>query len=210
MAHSSHVTVVVFATDGVPSECTPLDSPAGIGNDNDPPGTYTDPMTYTAQSIASIAAYGSQGTPKILTFVIGVGKSVASLNTIAAAGGSKAAFIVDTGAANANQQFLDALNQIRGTALACSYLIPAASGGTPVDLNKVNVAYTPGSGGASESIGNVPNKAACPAMGDAWYYDNPSNPTQIVMCDSTCNKLKADAKGEIDIVLGCETMQIPH
>src|SRR5262249_15221272 len=102
--HMDHVTVVVFASDGEPSECLPFADKSGIGSASDPPGTYTDPLTHTAQSIASIAADGAQGTPKILTFVIGVGKSVSSLNTIATAGGTTSAFIVDTNAANANQQ----------------------------------------------------------------------------------------------------------
>jgi hypothetical protein len=207
-AHTDHVTVVVFATDGEPEECTPFNNQAAIGSPTDPPGTYTDATTYTAQSIASIAAYGAQGTPKILTFVIGVGNSVTSLNTIAAAGGTTKAFIVDT-AGDANKQFLDALNAIRGTALSCSYEIPKATGSTPVDLNKVNVEYTPGNGGAPVEIGNVPDKASCPANGNGWYYDNPTTPTQIVMCDSTCTTLKGDAKGQVSIVLGCATVVIP-
>ena len=47
------------------------------------------------------------------------------------------AFVVDT-TQNVNQQFLDALNKIRGAALGCSYLIPLPDGGTP-DFAAVNV-----------------------------------------------------------------------
>jgi hypothetical protein len=181
-AHPNHVAVNVFATDGVPSECSP--------------------MTVNPD-IANIAAAGFNGNPKVLTFVIGVGDQTADLNAIAAAGGTQQAFNVDTNG-NANQQFLDALNKIRGTALACSYAIPEPMG-QKIDYGQVNVTYTPGGGGAAQTIPKVANKAAC-GNADGWFYDNDANPTQIVMCDTTCNKFSMDAKGEVDIVVGCDTI----
>ena len=39
--------------------------------------------------------------------------------------------------------FIDALNAIRGTKLACEYLIPAPPPGEKLDFNKVNVEHTP-------------------------------------------------------------------
>ena len=62
-------------------------------------------------------------TPKIPTFVIGVGSSLSNLNGIASAGGTTSAFLVDTGG-NVNQQFLQAMNDIRHAALGCTYSIP--------------------------------------------------------------------------------------
>src|SRR5262249_3751300 len=132
-ANPSHVVVNVLATDGIPQEC----SPQAIGNANDAPAANF----AGASSIASIAAYGVQGNPKILTFVIGVGDQVPNLDTIAAAGGTKKAFLVNDPKMG-GQQFLDALNAIRGTTLQCSYQIPVPEAGTP-DYNAVNVEYTP-------------------------------------------------------------------
>ena len=76
----------------------------------------------------AIAGAGYGHVPKILTFVIGVGSSLGALNGIAMAGGTNQAFIVDTNA-NVNQQFLDAMNKIRGAALSCEYIIPTPDAG---------------------------------------------------------------------------------
>jgi hypothetical protein len=177
----NHVVIDVLATDGDPTEC-----------DTD------------LNNINAIAAAGLSGTPKILTFVIGVGTSLSALNGTAAAGGTGQAFIVDTNQ-NVNQQFLDALNKIRGAALSCSYLIPVPTKGNP-DFNSVNVQYTPGGGGPVAVLPKVKDKASCPPGGDAWFYDNNAAPKQILLCDATCTKVAADTQGQIDILLGCATI----
>lgn len=174
-----HTVVVVFITDGDPSGC----------NEN-------------LSDINQVAADGFANG--ILTFVIGVGSSLNALNGIAAAGGTMQAFLVDANA-NAGQAFLDALNAIRGTALSCSYKIPVPTNGVP-DYNAVNVQYKPGNGGAPVIFPKVNDLQSCPQNGNAWYYDNNQAPTQIVMCPATCDLLKADAMGQIDIVLGCQTI----
>jgi hypothetical protein len=181
-AHTDHVVITILATDGDPTACTPQDIPG----------------------IAAIAATGVAGTPKVLTFVIGVGTSQANMNAIAAGGGTSTAFLVDTGG-NVQQQFLDALNVIRGAALGCVYKLPSPDGGTP-DYDKVNVQYTPNGTGTPVMFPRVDGQASCPGSGDAWYYDNPSAPTQIILCPSTCNTVKADTSGLVDVLLGCKTI----
>lgn len=180
-AHPDHVVIVVLATDGQPTACN-TDIPA----------------------IAAIAATGVSGTPKVLTFVIGVGNALTNLNAIAVGGGTTQAFIVDTNG-NVGQQFLDALNTIRGTALGCVYKLPSPDGGTP-DYDKVNVQYTPGGSSTGQMFPRVDGQASCPAGGDAWYYDNPTAPTQIILCASTCDKVRADSTGSVDVLLGCKTI----
>jgi hypothetical protein len=180
-AHPGHVVIDIFATDGDPSECD-LD----------------------LNNINAIAAAGYSGMPKISTFVIGVGNSLSALNGIAAAGGTGQAFIVDT-TQNVNMQFIAALNAIRGAALGCNYKIPVPSVGQP-DYTKVNVEYTPGGSTTPQIIPQVQDKSQCPSSGDAWYYDDPSNPTQILLCDATCNKLSMDSMGTVNVVLGCKTV----
>jgi hypothetical protein len=180
-AHASHVVVNVFATDGEPSECVMDQS-----------------------TIDGIAAAAANASPKILTFVIGVGSALTKLNGIAAAGGTKKAFLLDTANPNVQSEFLAALNAIRGTALGCTYKIPQNDGGM-TDLNKVNVQYTPGNGGASEEFPKYQDAAHCPATGDGWYYDDNAHPTQILLCPSTCAKVGKDTMGEVSIVVGCQT-----
>jgi hypothetical protein len=43
-----------------------------------------------------------------------------------------------------------------------------------------------------------------------WHYDDPKNPTKIILCQSTCDSVQQKS-GKIDIVLGCDTNGvIPH
>jgi hypothetical protein len=181
-SHPNDAVVVVFATDGDPSECDT-----------------------SLPDIDAIAAAGAAATPKVLTFVIGVGSSLANLNGIAAAGGTMSAFLVDTGG-NVNQQFLDALNNIRHAALGCQYTIPLPTDGSPPNYQEVNVVYTPGGGGMPRTIPYVMDKANCPMGGDGWYYDDPNNPMEIILCDQSCTTVEADMTGEVDITLGCSTV----
>jgi hypothetical protein len=181
-AHPDHVVVAVFATDGDPTECDTNQS-----------------------NINAIAAAAFAGPQKIKTFVIGVGSSLTALNGIASAGGTNMAYLVDTNP-QASQAFLMALNAIQGSSLACNYIIPPPPMGQQPDYGALNVEYTPGGGGQPVLIPNVANQAACPANGNAWYYDNPAAPTQIIFCNATCNTLKQDTMGQIHIVLGCKTV----
>jgi hypothetical protein len=181
--HAGDAVVVVLATDGEPSDnCTPED----------------------ISSVEGVATAGRMSSPGIRTFVIGVGGDLANLNGIAAAGGTGSAFLVDT-SANAQQQFLDALNAIRHAVLGCTYQIPLPTMGNP-DFQAVNVIYTPGGGGMPQTLPYVGSQAQCPATGNGWYYDNAANPTQIILCSATCSVVAADTAGSVSIELGCATV----
>jgi hypothetical protein len=190
MSHPGDVVIAVLATDGEPDECTP-DTQAGI---------------------AQIAATALAGTPSIKTFCIGtfapgdIPSGPNLLNAVAAAGGTNQAFNISTNSQNTQTAFLQALNQIRGTALGCTYNIPQPMPGTNADPSLVNVYYTPGGSSTPITIPQVPSKAACPATGNAWYYDNPTTPTHILLCDATCATVSADTMGSIEIALGCKTV----
>jgi hypothetical protein len=181
-ARSNHVVVVVLATDGLPTECD-LDLAV----------------------IGGIAAGAANQTPKIRTFVIGVGEALDNLNSIAQSGGTTSALIVDT-AADVNAQFLEALNRIRGAAIGCSYVIPSPTGGQQVAYDYVNVRYKPGNGASASNLIQVQSKAACAGKTNAWYYDDPAAPKQILLCPETCATVESDATGQVDVVLGCKTI----
>jgi von Willebrand factor type A domain len=188
MAHPKDVTIVILATDGDPSECGSLSSTASL-----------------LQQVETIAAAGVAQTPKMLTFVIGVGTDTSNLNGIAMAGGTGSAFIVDT-TMNVSQQFLAALNKIRGAALGCQYKIPVPQGGGNVDFDKVNVQFTPGNG-KPMVVPYVSDKSKCPSSGNAWYYDNAANPTEILLCTTTCGTVSAG--GQLDVLTGCQRVDVP-
>ncbi|MEJ7732415.1 MAG: vWA domain-containing protein [Polyangiaceae bacterium] len=188
-AHPDRVPVVVLATDGEPKgDCS---------------GGEDDSKDYAAPAAVAAAAYAAPAG--IRTYVIGVGQSLTSLDAIAEAGGTDAAYLVDA-SQGTEQAFLEALEKIRIQAIACEISIPAAEGGASLDYGKVNVEYVPGDGSQGGTLTQVPDAAACEASPESWYYDVPQSPTKIVVCDGACGKLKVDVQGEITIGLGCDTV----
>ncbi len=178
-ANAQDAVIVVFATDGQPNGCVE-----------------------DIAAIAAIAAAGVSGTPKILTFVIGVGSLLDNLNEIASGGGTSSAFLVTGGDVGA--QFLAALNQIRGATTGCTYLLEAPDGQV-LDPTKVNVDYVTSSG-ATVDLVQVSGKSSCAASQDAWYYDDASAPTKILLCPSTCTKVQADSSSQVNVLLGCKSV----
>jgi hypothetical protein len=191
LANPGHTVVAVLATDGIPDECMP-----------------------TVGTIANIAAAGLAAAPSVKTFTIGVftpqdvSSGTAALDSIAAAGGTGQAFIVNSSTQNVEQLFSSALSAIRGASLPCNYLLPSPDGGV-ADFNKLNVQYTAGSG-AITTIPYVESPGQCNASRGGWYYDaNPAEggvPAEILVCPATCSTFGSDAKGRVDVVLGCQTV----
>jgi hypothetical protein len=170
-----HITVVVLATDGEPTNCDPN----------------------SVQTVVARAAEGFLGAPSIRTFVIGVGGQLTSLNEIAKQGGTQQAIIVNTG--NAADEFLAALNAIRG-AIGCAYKMPVPTSGEP-DKESLNVVFTP-EGGSAEYFPRVQSPTECLGK-KAWYYDDNANPSQIILCPAACD-LVTNVKGTVVVELGCD------
>jgi hypothetical protein len=181
----SENTVVVLVTDGQPNGCD-----QNIGN------------------IASLAAdaLAADGTR---TYAIGLtGSREGDMNRIAMAGGTTAGIFVADGA-NTTQDLLQALGAIRGAILDCDFPMPTAKPGVVVDPAFINVNFTP-SNGAPSTLTQVSGEADCAGTG-SWYYDNPINPTRIVLCQSTCDAVTADPMASLEILLGCATStEIPE
>jgi hypothetical protein len=172
-------SVVVLVTDGTPTSC-----------DQD--------INHIAQLAADALAVSM-----VQTYAIGIeGASNDQLNTIARAGGTDHAFFAGNGATT-QEDLLNALNAIRGTALACQFKVPVSSTGT-FDPNKINIQYTNSSGMVTK-LAKTADSNAC-GTGDGWYYDNPAQPTSISLCAGTCTKLQADSAAQLDVEVGCSTM----
>lgn len=94
--------------------------------------------------------------------------------------------------------------------IPCEFAIPEPPEGMEFDRRRVNVVYNPGGGGAPITFPFVgtDDGAMCPPGADGWYYDDPLNPTQIILCPSTCSRVDSDTTGSVDIALGCETLII--
>jgi hypothetical protein len=85
--------------------------------------------------------------------------------------------------------------------IPCRFAIPDPPAGMTFDANRVNVVYTPGSTGVAEVI----PRSDCSA-GIGWQYDDPSAPTEILLCGDTCSTVDADSTGHVQIQLGCQTI----
>ena len=95
-----------------------------------------------------------------------------------------------------------ALEAIASTeALSCEIAVPENPDGGGVDLNRVNVSFTPEDGEA-EPIAND-SKPCAEAAG--WQYSE--DQSKILLCGEACRRLKED-KGELSIVLGCPTIKV--
>lgn len=171
---------IILATDGQPNGC--------------------------GSTVTNVADEASKVKTSIPTYVIGVGPSTGNLNDIAAGGGTGTAIMVPTGDPAATSAALRAaLGQIKASQLGCSYALPAPPTGQSLDVNAVNVNFTPG-GGTSTTLAY---SADCANAG-GWHYDNPAKPSQIVMCPTSCSTLQSDTTGgKIDIVFGCSIAAPP-
>jgi len=179
-SHPAEKALVVLVTDGEPTEC----------NDS-------------VSAIAELAADAYE-THGVLTFAIGLeGSFESTVDHIAEAGGGQGFFI---GSGNAQEDLLAALNEIRGSTVACEYVVPSEVDGQAVNPALVNVFYTPGGSGSAVLLGQVPGLGACTEGKGGWFYDNPAAPTRIIFCPSTCAAVQADTGAKIEVLLGCSTV----
>ncbi len=153
-------------------------------------------------SVQNVSGALSAVAATIPTYVIGVGDSQQAIIDIAMAGGAGAPVFVSVGdAAKTRADILDALTKIRGQQLACEFALPDPPAGKVLDVDKVNVLYTP-STGAQQAL---TYDKTC-AMGVGWYYDDLAKPTKVLLCPTTCGTVQKDKGASIDILFGCQTL----
>ena len=174
MAHPGRQTMVVLATDGIPTVCTPMGT-IDIGQ--------------------MIAGPAFAGTPSIRTFVIGAATGLSALGAISSAGGTgQPVFVTDP--KTTSDLIRGSFQRLSRTNFSCSYRIPAGGEGGRTDPNQINVVISsPGTGDRT-----LPLRATSAGCGDGWYYDNPAKPENIMLCPQSCSSL---FNGELRIVVGC-------
>jgi hypothetical protein len=105
--------------------------------------------------------------------------------------------------------FFDAVAQavIETSAIACELAIPPPPQGETLDFAKVNVQLV--SGGDATIIPNVGTQAGC-GDGEGWYYDDPSDPTQVILCPTSCASAQdlagPNQPGSVEVLFGCATI----
>lgn len=179
-AHPNEKTVIVLVTDGEPYGC-------GINNANQSNAE----AQLVAQDVAAVAA-------TIPTYVIGVGPSVQNLNAVAQAGGTTA-FQVQVGdPQKTKDDLLAAMSLIRGALGRCDFDIPAPPDGRTLDYNKVNVVFTP----AGQAAQTLPYNPTCTG-GQGWHFDDVNAPKKVLLCTNTCEVVKTQAGGAVDVAFSC-------
>lgn len=191
-------TVMILASDGVPSECGPLDETGAM-------------ITSFREIIDTLRSYseperdamGNPLRPPVLTYIIGTRELQNNAQALAEAGGGQA-FLVDGATSTGEsleQRFLDALLTIVVKPLDCEIDVPqtAPDTGEVIDFDKVRVRYTGASSGVTTEFPRTNGPGGC-GVSQAWYYDDPAAPQKIYFCRNACESLGA---GNLSVELGC-------
>jgi hypothetical protein len=93
---------------------------------------------------------------------------------------------------------------IGGSLLACEFVIPPPPPGETFDPDEVNVEFSDGIN--ATTIGRVDDAAGCAQVSAGWYYDDPVNPTTILMCPQTCDVFQGLTDASVTISFGCATV----
>lgn len=89
---------------------------------------------------------------------------------------------------------------IAGSKVACDFPIPDPPMGQTVDLNTVEVEYTPGGAGTPTGLKKVADAASCAA--DSFYVDVAQK--RVYLCPETCTVVQNDDKAKLDVLFACE------
>ena len=164
-------------------------------------------------SIATNLNAAVAGTPSIPTYVIGVfapdevATTQPEMDRLALAGGTTRSFVL-TSTPDLTQRLQQALDQIRGAAIACEFTIPRPQMGA-IDFNRVNVRHTGAAGPVD--LPYVETAGRCDPTRGGWYYDVPPSrgtPSRILVCEASCRGFKMDATARVDLLFGCATRVI--
>jgi hypothetical protein len=185
LAKPNETFIVVFVTDGEPSTC--LVSGDSFGNT---------PRTNAALVDLAKDAYDSSG---VRTYTLGMeGSSVTILDQIAAAGGTTKSFVVGgSNATDISTALTAALDAISGESASCTLPYTASDDADPASAV---VTYT--SGTSTTTITKRSGLTACDSSG-GWYYNNAANPTQVILCPSTCTTVQADSAASVKLDVPC-------
>jgi hypothetical protein len=175
-ASNGRKTVVVFITDGVPTEC----NPSGYGANDITPAID-----------AAAAAYNNGDPNGIRTYVIGVAADSYNVNNLALAGGTGQATVVD--GAGVVTQFANAMLNINVVPVSCEVTLPPPpSLDLVMNPETVQVFNEPASGTETE-VPYAGSSSNCGGPNGGFYFDNPNAPTIVYFCPCTCANLGAGA-----------------
>ena len=186
LAHVDRSVIVVLATDGLPTTCTPTDS----------------------RALALLAKDALDGPAHVRTLVVAArsldGPDLSSFDGIARAGGTERPLVIDPRADFASQ-LTSALTTAAAREVACDLAIPEPPVGAHLDYDAVNVVLD--SHHDRVILPRVSGPGNCTVSG-GWYYDiDPAAgaPQRLNMCKSSCEGADDSAVG-LRVELGCKSL----
>lgn len=186
-ANPQRAAVVVLVTDGLPTECDT---------------NLSDIMLTVGEYFSGVqGAYNTAGKPSIRSYLFGMGSDIAAspsvLSSVASvSGGGPATFITSVGDTDL---FPNHLTTLAKSYRSGQFPLPPPPAGQTIDPNLVKVEYTP-SGGSAQEILAVASAADCTSAFGGWYFDNPTAPTQIVLCPCSYASV---GMGSLQVAFGC-------
>jgi len=97
---------------------------------------------------------------------------------------------------------------IESVGLSCEWEIPAPPDGMALDPDLVNLMFLD-EDGTRYPIGHVDSVADCASVANGWYYDDPEDPSRILVCSQTCDWIVDWEGSAAKILFGCETVEEP-
>lgn len=180
-ANPTHKVVILLVTDGIPEASCDAN------------------IQLATEAAEQCYAEGAGFETYVLGVVANNSNSLDQLNQIAQAGGTEQAYLTD--AADVSASVLAALNAIRAdAAIPCDLQIPPPPPGEDLNPALVNVGVCDPQG-QIVSTPYVESQAGC-GTNQGWYYDNPTSPQQIRLCNATCETVNA-AGSTLFFNVGC-------
>lgn len=181
-------TAIILVTDGIPET----------------PNSQCGATLQDAVVAATECSMNTESPTKV--YVLGVGGALDNLNQIAVAGRTERAFLVEGG--DVAQSVLEALNAIRAAAsIPCELEIPPPLPGERLDYAKVNLGVCDATGRPMPTY-FVERINDCGPEG-GWFYDNPTKPQSIILCDATCEAVSYPG-ALLNYAVGCQTQFPPR
>lgn len=148
-------------------------------------------------ALTEVAASGSALDPPISTYVF-VTTRASELDPVARAGATERSIMADLALTGALSSALNSLRDRELAGLPCEYMLPAPYFERVKDPGLVNLRRD------GVALGRVRDASTCSEAKGGWYYDDPTRPSRILTCPSTCAALKRG--GSVDIQLDCPTL----
>jgi hypothetical protein len=94
------------------------------------------------------------------------------------------------------------LSNVSGQIIPCTYALPEAPAQETLDLTNINVFHAAAGGDATEII----PRDQQPSCSEGWQLAD----SQVVLCPSTCDRIRNTAGSSIKILFGCASVVVPR